>query len=464
MARGKPSDVSLRALFAEVGSSFGRLVGRCLWFQVLIGMFLGIAVGMALSAEIDLVPRSRAQQIAGWLGLPGNLFLAALEFVVVPLIAASVVRGIAAGGSVAHLRRVGLRVVAYFLMTTSIAVTIGWSIAQFFEPGGYVDSSALKSVAVPTPQPEVPVVEKKPTIPQAIVNLIPDNPYETLVAGDMLQVVIAATIFGIAIITLARKHARPLLDLLNSTQTACMVIVSWVMKFAPIAVFGLLAQITARVGLDAIVGVAAYVGIVITGLVAMLTMYLVLVAAAAGRSPVHFLRHVSEVMLMAFSMSSSAAVMPLTLKTAEEKLKVTPAVARFVVPLGATVNMDGTALYQAVAAIFLAQVFGIEIGLQGIGVILVTAIGASIGTPGTPGVGVVVLATILISVGIPEAGIALILGVDRIVDMCRTVVNVTGDLTACLLIDRLLGEDGSTVGGAAKSRPRRSLQAKRLKD
>lgn len=441
MARGSPAESRYSASPINAIYLLNGLLRRRLWLQVLVGLLLGIVVGLVLSADAGLVARARADQIAGWLALPGNLFLAAIKFVVVPLIAASVVRGIAAGGTVENLRRVGMRIVVYFLLTTAAAVVIGSTIAWLFGPGRAVDSAALKSVATTTAELQVPVVRKGPNIPQAIVDLIPGNPYETLVAGDMLQVVIAAMIFGIALITLPKKHARPILDLLSSTQTTCMVIVSWVMRFAPVAVFGLLAQITARVGIEAVIGVTAYVVTVIAGLVALVGMYLTLVSLLGRRSPVQFLRDISEVMLMTFSMSSSAAVMPLTLKTAEEKLKVSPAVSRFVVPLGTTINMDGTALYQTVAAIFLAQVFGVELGPQAFGVILITAIGASIGTPATPGVGVVVLATILVAVGIPEAGIALILGVDRILDMCRTVVNVSGDLTACGLLERFMGRN-----------------------
>ncbi len=218
-----------------------------------------------------------------------------------------------------------------------------------------------------------------------------------------------------------------------------MAIVTWVMRLAPLAVFGLLAQVTSRTGLDAILGIAVYVLTVFLGLVCLLAFYLLIVTTLGRRSPTIFLAHVREVMLLAFSTSSSAAVMPLSLRTAEEKLKIRPAVSRFVVPLGTTINMDGTALYQAIAAIFLAQVFGVDIGATGVLVILVTSIGASIGSPGTPGVGIVILATILASVGIPTAGIALILGVDRILDMSRTAINVAGDLTACVVMERLLG-------------------------
>ena len=219
-----------------------------------------------------------------------------------------------------------------------------------------------------------------------------------------------------------------------------MKIVSWAMALAPIAVFGLLAQISVQVGFDAIIGVATYVATVLLGLVILLGFYLLIVTVLARRSPLAFLRSISNVQLLAFSTSSSAAVMPLSMKTAEESLGVKPAVSQFVVPLGATVNMDGTALYQVIAAVFLTQVYGIELSIAQLLLLSVTTVGASIGSPSTPGVGIVILATIVQGMGVPAEGLALILGVDRILDMSRTAVNVSGDLTACVVMERFLDD------------------------
>jgi Na+/H+-dicarboxylate symporter len=211
------------------------------------------------------------------------------------------------------------------------------------------------------------------------------------------------------------------------------------MHIAPFAVFGLLAQITIKVGLDALLGMAVYVGTVILGLLLMILVYLIIVSLIARHNPLHFLSAVREVQLLAFSTSSSAAVMPLSMQTAEDKLGVRPSISQFLIPLGASINMDGTALYQAAATVFLAQVYNVELGLSSLLLILVTTVGASIGSPATPGVGIVILAMVLSSVGIPASGVALIIGVDRILDMSRTAVNVTGDLTACLVMDRWVG-------------------------
>ena len=222
-----------------------------------------------------------------------------------------------------------------------------------------------------------------------------------------------------------------------------MTVVRWAMLLAPFAVFGLLAQLTAKLGLDALLGMAIYVGTVLLGLAILFVVYLVIIYFVARQSPLAFIKAVRDVLLLAFSTSSSAAVMPLSIKVAEEKLRVRPSVSQFIIPLGATINMNGTALYHGVAAIFLAQVFGIEIGISGMALIVITSVGASIGAPATPGVGIVILSMVLGTVGIPAAGIALIMGVDRILDMSRTAINVSGDLVAAKLMDRWVGAKAS---------------------
>ena len=429
-------------------SELQTLIRTRLWLQVLVGMVLGVLTGILMAPSTGLVAPDWSARIGGWLALPGNLFLAIIKFVVVPLIGASIVRAIAAEGDGGVLQKLGLRVVGYFLVTTVFAALIGLAVATAVQPGAYLDGGELQrqvsNVPVPKPSPLPDAGTETPPgtkVPDALVKLIPTNPFETLTGGDMLQIVIAAAILGLAMVSLPRHQSRPFLDLMGSIQAACMVIVKWAMRFAPLAVFGLLAQVIADVGLDALVGTAAYVLTVLAGLAALMALYLLIVLVIARRSPWAFLAHTREALLLGFSTSSSAAVMPLSLKVAEENMAVRPAIARFVVPLGATINMGGTALYQAAAALFLAQVFGVDIGLAGIALIVTTAVGASIGAPGTPGVGIVVLATILAGIGVPEAGIVLILGVDRILDMARTAVNVAGDLVACAVMDRWLGAE-----------------------
>lgn len=434
-----------------------KLVRQRLWLQVLIGMVLGVGFGVLIGPTSGVVGESAATLIGNWVALPGRLFLLAIQFVVVPLVVASVIRGIAAGESGADLGRLGSRTVIFFLVSTLLAVALGVAAATLIQPGSFVDTAAVDralgenggaaATAAPAPRPTIDAV------PDMIVGLFPTDPLSTFVSGNMLQIVIAAAIIGLALVMTPADQRRPLLDLLASVQAACMVIVGWVLRFAPLAVFGLLANITSRIGLSALIGTGMYLVTVLVGLGALLLFYLLTARLLAGRPMGAFLAETRDVMLLAFSTSSSAAVMPVTLTTVEKRLDVRPAVARFVIPLGTTINMAGTALYQGVATVFLAQVFGVELGVGGILLLTAMATGAAIGSPGTPGVGIVILATILASVGIPPAGIAIILGVDRVLDMCRTVVNVTGDMVACVTIDRLLPEESGDPAPAADTPP-----------
>jgi Na+/H+-dicarboxylate symporter len=318
------------------------------------------------------------------------------------------------------------------------------------QPGKFIPGELLSATVGGAGLTEAPQAMARPTLedlPQAIVRILPQNPLHAMVGGQMLQVVLFAIIFGLALVTLPAKHADPLLSLLGSLQEVCMTVVKWAMLIAPLAVFGLLAQITTKIGIDVLAGMGIYVGTVLFGLLLLMLLYLVIVSTVARKSPGKFMSAIREAQLLAFSTSSTAAVMPVSMKTAEEKLGVRPSVSQFVIPLGATINMNGTALYQGAAAVFLAQVFGVDLGISQMVLIVVTTVGASIGTPSTPGVGIVILATVLSGVGIPPAGIALIIGVDRILDMSRTAINLTGDLVACTVMDRWIG------GGIVSQQP-----------
>jgi Na+/H+-dicarboxylate symporter len=418
-----------------------------LWLQVLIGMVLGVATGIALGPSTAWFLPDTAETVGNWLALPGQLFLTLIQMVVIPLVIASVIRGLAASEDVQQLRRTGLRVVFYFVVTTAVAVIIGVWLAFLIRPGDYIDSATLQATLAETPH--VPSTSHgTPTLaelPEKFVTLFPKNPLDSMLNSNMLQIVMFSLIFGMALVMMPPKQAKPLLDLLGSILEVCMTIVRWAMWLAPVAVFGLLAQLTSKIGLDALLGMGVYVGTVLAGLLLMLAIYLGIVFFLTRHNPFRFLAAVREVLLLAFSTSSSAAVMPLSIKTAEEKLGVRPSISQFVIPRAATINMNGTAVYQGVAAIFLAQVFGVDIGLSGILLIVVVAVGAAIGSPGTPGVGIVILAMVLTSVGIPATGIALILGVDRILDMCRTAINVAGDLVACVVMDRWAGGKQSAL-------------------
>lgn len=462
----------------------GMIKGR-LWLKILVAMVLGLAVGMLLTPQADLLEREAAEVVGSWLAIPGNVFLGLIQMIVIPLIFASIIRGLASSEDLDQLKKVGIRIAFYFLATTILAVIIGLSISSIIGPGHYIDAELTSAVGIALDEPapdadtdsnnsENRIAGDRETqdtcevtnggaggigsLPEIFVSLIPENPLGSMVKREMLQVVLFAIIIGLALVAIPPKQAQPIISLMGSLQEVCMTVVRWAMCLAPLAVFGLLAQITIKVGLDVLMGMTVYVGTVLLGLLLMLCVYLLIVTFIARLSPAQFLSAIREVQLLAFSTSSSAAVMPLSMQTAEHKLAVRPSISQFLIPLGATINMDGTALYQAAATVFLAQVFKVELGFPALLLIVVTTVGASIGSPATPGVGIVILAMVLNSVGIPSSGIALIIGVDRILDMSRTVVNVTGDLTACLIMDRWVGGKKTAVEELQEEAEREKLR------
>ena len=427
------------------------LVASRLWLKVLIGLVLGLITGFGLGPTAGLVDAALGSLIGNWLAFPGMLFLAAVQMIVIPLVFASIILGLASSDSVEELRRMGVSVVLFFVVTTAAAASIGLWIANLLKPGL---SLSREQISQTPSDASVPTVLSPPglaDVPERLVQLLPGNPLGSMVQGEMLQIVIFAVIFGIALVALAPAQSKPLLDLLSSLQQVCMTVVRWAMRLAPYAVFGLMARLTSQIGVDALVGMAFYVVTVLLGLGLLLLLYLALMWIAVKQNPLGFLGATRELLLLAFSTSSSAAVMPLSIKTAQDQLGVRASIAQFVIPLGATINMNGTALYQGVAAVFLAQVFGIEIGVVGLALIVAMAVGASIGSPGTPGVGIVILAMVLETVGIPAEGVALLMGVDRILDMCRTAINVAGDLVASKLMDRWIGHEERDAAPATPS-------------
>jgi Na+/H+-dicarboxylate symporter len=419
------------------------LVAGRLWLKVLIGMALGLATGIAIGPTAGIVAAETGALIGNWLALPGMLFLASVQMIVIPLVFASIILGLASSENVEQLRRLGVVVVMFFIATTAMAAAIGLWVASVLRPGtGLADQLVRQVPEADVPEPLAP--PNLAAIPETLVRLLPGNPLGSMVEGEMLQVVLFAIIVGIALVALAPAQSKPLLELLNSVQLVCMMVVRWAMTLAPLAVFGLMARLTSQIGIEALGAMSYYVLTVLIGLALLLLMYLALVWIFAGQTPGSFLRATRELLLLAFSTSSSAAVMPLSIKTAEEKLNVKASIAQFVIPLGATINMNGTALYQGVATAFLAQVYAIDITTGGLALIVAMAVGASIGSPATPGVGIVILATVLSSVGIPAEGVALLMGVDRILDMSRTSINVAGDLVASKLMNRWIGSGATS--------------------
>ncbi|MFK7840195.1 MAG: dicarboxylate/amino acid:cation symporter [Bdellovibrionales bacterium] len=400
-----------------------------LWLRILIGMVLGIVAAI-------FVPFPNA--VIEWVILPGDLFIALLKMVIVPLVLSSVILGVASAGSITALKKVGFRIIPYFIMTTAVAITIGLAVTSIVKPGLLIDQAMVGSVEAPNVN--VKALEGL-SVPQRILNVFPVNPAEAQLNKNMLQLVILGVIVGIALLSIQTKAVKTVEHVLSFTQDASMMVVNWAMWLAPLAVFSLMIKAVSSMGVSAIAGMGIYMACVIVGLLGMMAVHVLLVAVLAKRNPLAFLAAIRDAQVVAFSTSSSAATMPVSLRVAKEKLDIREDIRGFVIPLGATINMDGTALYQAVAALFLCQVFGIDLSLGETLLLLVTTIGASIGTPALPGVGLIVLATILSGIGVPPEGVGLILGVDRLLDMCRTTINVTGDLTASAVMERLLHPD-----------------------
>lgn len=411
-----------------------------LWKKMLVGITSGLFVGYLLSPHGgEMFAPDITQDILSWVALPGAVFMALIKMIVIPLVVSSVTLAVVSSSDMAHLRKTGLGVGVYFVLTTCVAVCLGILVATIVSPGDYIPKDVLISAEQETGKlSDLPIVQTRPSLPDMLVGLFPTNPAQAVVDRSMLQIVIGSILMGIAMLSIGVKKAKPLTQLLQSVQDVTMRVVDWAMAIAPYAVFSFLCALTAKMGPDTLVAMSIYMGCVLLGLALLMLFYLTLVSVIGRRNPFSFLRDIRDAQLLAFSSSSSAATMPLTLRTADEKLKLRNEVSHFVIPLGTTINMDGTAIYQIIAALFLTQVFGIDLTLSETVVLSVTIIGASIGSPGSPGVGLVILATILHSIGVTPAGIALILAVDRILDMCRTTINVTGDLTASVVMNRLL--------------------------
>jgi len=414
------------------------LIKGRLWLKVIIGLVLGAGVGVLLNPSTGLLSENISLEIADWLDLPGQIFMRLVQMIMIPLIFTSIITGIV-GNTQENLKTFGLRLLLYFVFTTAIAIIIGLAVTIILKPGQYIFSlggfpNSGESQVVPNEQSNL-----IDNIPNAISNLIPNNPLESILTGEMLSVVIFTIIIGVAITQLRQETARPIIRFSEAIQKICMIVVSWAMMLVPYAVFGLIAALLSRTSVEIFLGLGYYMVVVLLGLIILLTFYLVLAFVVVKKNPFKFLQAIREPQLLVFSTASSAAVMPLSMKTADEKLGVSSNISDFVIPIGATINMDGTALFQCVTTLFMAQAYGIELSIMSLLLITFTVVAASIGTPAIPGGGVIILASVLQSVGIPTDGLIIIIGIDRILGMFRTTVNVTGDLTACIIFDKFYG-------------------------
>lgn len=371
----------------------------------------------------------------------GQLFVRALRVAAVPIVLFSIILGVASLGDPRKLGRIGVRTLILFLITSVGAVCIGLTVANIVRPGAMVGDEArarLLSGGTKGLESALAAAGESRSFWQYLLSMVPTNPFESLAKGDMLQVIVIAVMTGGILAAMPLSRTKPLLDACEVLNDVIAKVIALVMKLAPVAVFCLVCPVVAALGADVLHALGAYCACVVGGLILfMVLVYAPIVAVLARRSPLAFARGLSPAMLVAFSSSSSNATLPVTLRCLIERLGISPKVANFVCPVGATVNMDGTALYQGVAVVFIAQVMGVDLSLSQQLSIVVFATLAAIGSPGIPGGSLVFLIMVLQTVGVPATGIALILGVDRVLDMCRTVVNISGDAVVAAAVNRM---------------------------
>ncbi|MDG1822366.1 MAG: dicarboxylate/amino acid:cation symporter [Flavobacteriaceae bacterium] len=415
-----------------------------LHWRILLGMFLGVSFGLIFSqygwGKVFVID---------WIKPFGTIFINALKLIAVPLILASLVKGVSDLKNIAQLSSMGGRTIGLYLLTTLTAVTIGLGVVNLIKPGNTISdetrSELLSAYASDAAAKQsVAAVQKEAGPLQALVDLVPSNIFAAMQDnGNMLQVIFFAIFFGIGLVLIPKKKSKPVKDFFDALNEVILKLIDLIMLAAPYGVFALLAALIAESpSADLFKALGLYTLTVLLGLVLMILFYLILVRLITGKKIGFFLKGISPAQLLAFSTSSSAATLPVTMERVQEHLGVEEEVTSFVLPIGATINMDGTSLYQAVAAVFIAQAFGMELSLGAQLGIIATATLASIGSAAVPGAGMVMLVIVLAQAGIPEAGLALIFAVDRPLDMCRTTVNVTGDASVSMLVAKWLGKLG----------------------
>ncbi|TQE98445.1 MAG: dicarboxylate/amino acid:cation symporter [Spiribacter salinus] len=398
--------------------------------RILLGMALGLVFGVLINLTVADQAWAQSFLIDGLLGVVGEIFVRFLSMLVVPLVFVSLITGVSALSDPKKLGRVGGKAVALYMLTTGIAISLALAAAVIVKPG--VGASPEQTV-----EREISV---QPSFGEVLTDMVPRNPVEAMANGDMLPIIVFAVLIGLSI-ALAGKPGERVGQFFADFNVVVMRLVGFVMLLAPYGVFALIASLGATTGLSTFFGVLKYVLLVLFILVLHATVtYSLLLRTLTGLSPRIFFSKMRAVLAFAFSTASSGATIPVTLKTVEHRLGADNKVASFTVPLGATINMDGTAIMQGIAAGFIAQYFAVDLSVTQYLMIVVMVIIASVGAAGVPGVGLILLAGVLAQVGLPAEGIALILGVDRLLDMTRTAVNVTGDAMVTVVVADSEGE------------------------
>ena len=394
--------------------------------KIFIGLIAGVICGVIFNL---FVPASYVRDtiiIDGICYVIGNGFIKLMKMLVVPLVFCSLVCGASAIGDTKTLGKVGGKTIAFYLATTAIAVTVAISVAALIKPGIGLNMNLIEAENV--------TVAEKTSAVDTLLDIIPDNPFSSLANGNMLQVIVFALIVGI-LLAIMGERAELVANFFSQFNDLMMEMTNLVMSFAPIGVFFMLTRTFANLGFDAFIPLLKYMGSVVLGLgVQCFVVYMILLFVFTRLNPFKFIKKFFPVMAFAFSTSTSNATIPLNIETLEEKIGVSRKVSSFTIPLGATINMDGTSIMQGVAVVFAAQAYGINLGISGYLTVIATATLASIGTAGIPSVGLVTLTMVFSAVGLPVEAITLIMGIDRILDMLRTAVNVTGDAVCTTVV------------------------------
>ncbi len=419
-----------------------------LHWKILIGMILGILFGLVMT-----IVDGGGDFVLNWINPFGSIFVKMLKLIAVPLIIASLIKGISDLKDISKFKNIGLKTISIYIATTVIAITIGLLLVNIVKPGEgisdetiqkltetYANSSGVKSKLSEASKQ----ISNGPL--QFLIEMVPDNAIKAMGNNkSMLQVIFFTIFLGISMLLVGEKKSKPLKKFFDSLNEVVLKMVDLIMLFAPYAVFALLANVVVSSNdPDLLLALLKYAFTVIGGLLLMITFYMILVSFFTKKNPIVFLKQLSPAQLLAFSTSSSAATLPVTMERVEEHIGVDKEVSSFVLPVGATINMDGTSLYQAVAAVFIAQALGFDLTFADQLTIIITALLASIGSAAVPGAGMVMLVIVLEAVGFPAdklaIGLALIFAVDRPLDMCRTVINVTGDATVASLVAKSVGK------------------------
>lgn len=390
--------------------------------KILIGIIAGLITGLVLHLYFPDV----FTKMNDWAFDPvGQIFIKAIKMIVVPLVFFSIASGAAGIADPKKLGRIGGKTLFLYILTTAIAITFALGIANIIDPG---EGTQIQQAT------EKPEIKEPPAIKDTLLNIVPANPVQAMAEAEMLQIITFALLFGIGMALLGDKVSR-VKEFIDQANEIMIKLVQMVMQVAPYAAFALMARAIGEAGVDLIASMGLYMIAIIAALIIhMGVTYSFLLSVFAKMNPLHFFKKVAPAMEVAFTTSSSAATLPVTLDVAEKGLKIPKSISSFVIPLGATINMDGTAIMQGVAAVFIAQLYGIPLGIEQQILIILTATLASVGTAAVPGVGLITLAMVLNAVNLPVEGIAIVMGVDRLLDMSRTATNITGDLCVAAVV------------------------------